>query len=317
MDLLSDILSHVQLAGTLYFRTSFTSPWSVRVPAYENVARFHFAHKGRCFVRVHKDRPPVQLEQGDLVIITQGASHTLYSDPKNENESVMLDRVVEDSGFKGEGALVYGVPGSNHQTQLVCGHFAFATNSRHPLIDALPSYIQIANYGEEAGAWMEQTLRVIGSEAGRGHLGGDLIALKMSEIIFAQALRSYLATQGMERPVLAGFADPQIAAALTAVHKEPAYPWTLDDLARIAGMSRTSFATRFSERMSMTALGYITYWRMQIAQRKLAQTQEPIIEIAESVGYNSEAAFGRAFKKHLSDAPAAYRRRTRQALELA
>ena len=125
MDLLSDILSQLRLSGTLYFRTSFTSPWSIQVPAYSDVARFHFAWKGRCLVRVADAFSPVMLEQGDLIIIPRGATHTLYCDPKTEREAVQLDQVIERSGFDGRGALVYGEPGTDHETQLVCGHFAF------------------------------------------------------------------------------------------------------------------------------------------------------------------------------------------------
>lgn len=312
MDLLSDILSRLKLSGTLYFRTSFTSPWSIRVPAFENVSRFHFAHKGRCLVRIAPDEPPVHLEQGDLVIITRGAAHTLFCDPKTENLAVQLDSVVQESGFTGSGALVYGEPGTDHETQLVCGHFAFDPHARHMLLEALPSHIHIQNYGEAAGSWMESTLRVIGSEAGRAQPGGDLIALKMSEIIFAQALRSYLASPDADRPVIAGFADPGIARALAAIHKDPAHGWSLEELATIAGMSRTSFATRFADRMTTTPLGYITHWRMQLAQQQLVHSDDPIIEIAESVGYHSEAAFSRVFKKHHLTPPATYRRNLQQ-----
>ena len=308
MDLLSDILAHMRMSGTLYFRTAFTSPWSIRVPSFENVARFHYAHKGRCMIRVRPDEPPVLLEQGDLVIIMRGASHTMYCDPKTENLAVQLERVVQDSGFNGKGALVYGPTGTDHATQLVCGHFAFDGSARSLLIEALPDYIHIANYGEAAGPWMEQTLKVIGAEAGHHRMGGDLIALKLSEIIFAQALRTYLAAAGSERPVLAGFADPNIARALAAIHERPGEPWTIDALARIAGMSRTAFAIRFSECMDMTPIGYLTHWRMEIAGQMLARSTEPIIEIAEQVGYGSEASFSRAFSKHQAKAPAAYRR---------
>ena len=308
MDLLSDILSHMQLSGTLYFRTSFTSPWSIRVPSFENVARFHFAHKGRCLIRVGKDQSPVLLEQGDLVIIMRGAAHTLYCDPKTENQAVMLDKVVEESGFTGTGALVYGEFGTNHETQLICGHFAFGKDASHLLIDALPSHIHIRNYGATSGAWMENTLKVIGNEAGRDNMGSDLIALKLSEIIFAQALRTYLEEVEPDVPVLAGFADPNIARVLTSVHKDPGHHWALDSLAEIAGMSRTAFAMRFSQCMGITPLGYITDWRMQIALQQLATTNDPIIAIAENAGYGSEAAFSRAFKKHHMKAPATYRR---------
>jgi AraC family transcriptional regulator, activator of mtrCDE len=309
MDLLSDILSHMQLSGTLYFRTSFTSPWSIKVPSFENVARFHFAHKGRCLVRVGKDHNPVALEQGDLIIIMRGEAHSLYCDPTTEDHAVMLDKVVEQSGYDGSGTLVFGGEfGTHHETQLVCGHFSFARHANHLLIDALPPYIHIRNYGEAAGHWMESTLRVIGTEAGRAHMGGDLIALKMSEIIFAQALRAYLNTEGENRPVMSGFTNPNIARALTAVHKDPAHAWTLGELAKIAGLSRTSFAMRFVKCMTLTPMGYITRWRMQLASRKLLKTDDPIIKIAEDVGYQSEAAFSRVFKKHHNTAPATYRR---------
>ncbi len=172
----------------------------------------------------------------------------------------------------------------------------------------MPSHIHIRNYGETSGRWMENTLRVIGNEAGLAQMGGDLIGLKMSEIIFAQALREYLSTNGAERPVLSGFSNPNIARALSAVHKGPAYPWTLGELAKIAGLSRTSFAMKFMKCMSITPMGYITNWRMQLASQKLLKTHDPIIKIAEEVGYQSEAAFGRVFKKYHHIAPATYRR---------
>lgn len=311
MDLLSDILSRLKLSGTLYFRTSFTSPWSVRVPPFENVSRFHLAHRGRCFVRVKDSPQPVLLEQGNLIIITAGAEHTLYCDPKTENLAVELDDVVQMSGFSGSGTLVYGAHGTNHETQLVCGHFAFDDSASHPLINALPPYIHIRNYGETAGSWMEHTLKVIGAEACRDDMGSDLIGLKLSEIIFAQALRTYLGAEGADKPVFAGFSDPNIARALKAIHADPAHVWTLEKLAAIAGMSRTSFVTKFSKCMSTTPLNYVTQWRMQIAKQLLADTSAAIIEIAGDVGYQSEAAFGRVFKKHFSVAPATYRRELR------
>ena len=308
MDLLSDILSCLRLTGTLYFRTSFTAPWSIQVPAFENVARFHFAHRGRCLVRIGDDGPRVELAQGDLVIITRGAAHLLFADPASEHQPVQLDDVLEASGFSGDGALVYGDSGSGHDTQLVCGHFAFDADASHPVIDALPAHIHIRDYGEAAGTWMEQTLRVIGAEAGRGDMGSDLIALKLSEIVFAQALRTYLLAEGADRPGLAGLADPALARAIAAVHRDPARDWSLEDLAAEAAQSRTTFVTRFSQRMAMTPFAYLTHWRMQIARRRLAAEGAAIIDVAESVGYGSEAAFGRVFKKHFGVTPARYRR---------
>lgn len=308
MDLLSDILSQLKLTGTLYFRTSFTSPWGVRVPSFEQVSRFHFAHRGRCLVRVKNDEDPVALEQGDLIIITRGAGHTLYCDPETEGLALELDQVVTESGFTGHGTLVYGEPGSHHETQLICGHFAFEEDARHPLIDGLPAYVHISNYGQAAGNWMENTLKVIGTEAGVDNLGSNLIALKMSEIIYAQAIRTYLSTEKAKNSGLAGFSDPVIEKALTAIHQSPARAWTLERLAEIAGVSRTLLSVKFGRCLSTTPNGYLAQWRMQLARQKLIESSEAIIKIAEAVGYHSETAFGRAFKKYFDIAPATYRR---------
>lgn len=311
VDLLSDILCRLELTGTLYFRTSFTSPWGVRVPSFRNVARFHFAHKGGCFVRVAGASNLVVLGQGDLIIIPGGAEHTLFCDPNSEGQAIALDTVVEESGFTGHGALVYGEPGSHQETQLVCGHFAFDEEASHPLIDALPACIHIENHSETAGRWMDSTLSVIGEETARGGVGGDFIAIRMAEIIFAQALRSYLANEGADQPVLSAFTDKNIAPVLGVIHADPSRRLTLEFLSRVAGMSRTSFIAKFSESLSMTPLKYVTFWRMQFARQQLLRSERSLLVIAEAVGYQSESAFSRVFKKHHGVAPATYRRRNR------
>jgi len=298
----------MEVQGTLYFRTAFTSPWSVGVPQFENVARFHYAHKGRCLVRVAEADDYITLEQGDLMIIPRGAPHTLFCDPESEHESVMVDRVIEESGFTGRGALVWGEPGTNYETQLVCGHFTFGPHALHPIIEALPSQIVVKNYGETSGSFLEHTLKLIGEETGSTHPGGDVIAIKLSEIIFAQALRAYLESDGANFPVLAAFKDPRLLRVLEAIHSRPDLSWTLENLAELAGMSRSNFTAKFSENMAMSPLKYITDWRMQLARLTLSKSQRPMIEIAQSIGYQSEAAFGRVFKKHIGMAPASYRK---------
>jgi len=259
-------------------------------------------------VRVDEAKDAVLLEQGDLILITKGASHVLFCDPSTENQAVHLDQVVQESGFSGHGTLVYGEPDTHHETQLICGHFAFDEYAQHPLIDALPPYIHIKNYGEEAGNWMESTLKVIGAEAGQNSLGSNIIALKMSEIIYTQAMRMYLSTDGAKNKALAGFSDPAISKALEAIHQSPEHPWSLLELSSVAGLSRTSLLNRFSECLSISPHSYITQWRMQIARQHLIDTNSAIIDVAESVVYKSEAAFGRVFKKHFDIGPATYRR---------
>ena len=308
LDLLSDILTRLSLTGTLYFRTSFTKPWGVAVPAYENVARFHYVHRGECLIRVDGVAKPYALAQGSLLIVPHGAGHALYCGHDPDNTVLPLDRVLENSGFDGKGVLVHGGAAGGHEAQLICGHFAFDPNARHVLLDRLPPAILIESYGEESGTWMEATLRLIGTEAGGRKMGGDLIALKLSEAIFAQALRSFLDSEGADAAGLAGFADARICRALDAMHGAPDRAWRLQDLAREAGISRTGFAGLFAEKMGMTPMQYLSSWRMELAKQALAQGEGGIAEIAMDVGYASDTAFTRVFKKEVGQTPAGYRR---------
>ena len=314
-DLLSDILMQLSMKGTLYFRTSFRPPWGVRVPSYSNVARFHFVHRGECMIRHENGGDPLRLAQGDLVIIPQGAAHALYCQPETETEALPLETVLERAGYKGEGVLIYAGDDNlqDRETQLICGHFSIADGQEHPIFDRLPPFVHVPDYGAEAGQWMEASLRMIGAEAGRQSMGGDLIALKLSETIFAQALRAFLASPAAEDVGLSGFSDPQLARALTMIHADPSHGRTLDALAREAGMSRTGFAVRFAEKVGMPPLQYVTYWRMQLACRALRETGKSIADVAADVGYSSESGFSRVFKKEKGLPPARYRASVRAA----
>tara|TARA_R110002096_G_scaffold269520_2_gene463349 strand:+ start:4263 stop:5219 length:957 start_codon:yes stop_codon:yes gene_type:complete len=307
LDLLSDILTRLSLRGSLYFRTSFTEPWGVRVPAFRDVARFHFAHRGEALVRVGEGKQPVHLAQGDLIIIPHGTAHVLSCRHTGPDEALPLDDVLSRSGFPGHGTLVWGGDETTRDTQLICGHFALADGSRHLLFDRLPPFIHLRGYGDEAGPWLEATLKVIGAEAGGARLGGDLIALKLSEAIFAQAIRAHIEQTAEGSSGVAGFADPQLARALTSFHRTPAGDWTVASLAREAGLSRTGFAERFTQRLGVTPMSYVTSWRMQIAREALVTRGLSVAEAAEVSGYASESAFSRVFKKEIGLSPAAFR----------
>jgi len=309
LDLLSDILTNLSMRGTLYFRTSFTKPWGVAVPAYENVARFHFAHRGQCLVAVDGADEPVSLAQGDLIIIPHGAAHDLYCGHLPERTIMPLDAVLQKSGYDGSGVLVYGGGGPHSETQLICGHFSFVPKARHILMERLPPYIHIQNYGESAGKWMEATLRLIGEEAGGTRMGGDLIALKMSEVILAQAVRSFMESDEAVNWGLGAFSDANLRRALDAFHKSPTEAWTVASLAQAAGMSRTSFAVAFQKSMNMTPMEYVTGWRLEIAKKQLSNPTKTLSDAAESAGYASDSAFSRAFKKATGLTPAVFKKR--------
>lgn len=306
MDLLSSILSLLKMSGSIYFRTSFNSPWGVEVPTHTDVCRFHYVHRGQCYIRLNPEENPVCLKQGDLALITRGARHILC-DPQ-DSDIKHLDTLVEDTGFSGKGALLAGNPETGHETQLICGHFAFDPGATHILLESLPALILIKDYGSAAPDWLDNSLNMISAELGSGKLGCDLIALKLSEIICTQAIRHYIETDGRSQPGLAGFTDLHIRSALIAMHKNPEAHWTVEELAKLAGMSRTSFSNRFTELIGNTPLNYLIDWRMQLARQLLLDTNTAIINIALKTGYQSEAAFGRIFKRYFNMPPASFRR---------
>jgi AraC family transcriptional activator of mtrCDE len=307
LDLLSDILTNLSVRGTLYFRTAFTPPWGVAVPAFQNVARFHFAHRGDCMVRVAGTDARILLAQGDLIIVPHGAQHDLYCGHDPDSIVLPLDSVIHRSGYSGTGVLVYGGEDELRETQLICGHISFDPHSNHLLVQRLPSYIHLKNYGETAGRWMDATLRVIGEEAGSQRMGGDLIALKMSEAIFAQAIRTFVESDQARECGLAGFSDVNLQRALDAFHKAPDEEWSVKKLARGAGMSRTSFAVLFQRKMEMTPMQYATSWRMEVAKKHLSENRS-LSDAAERVGYASDSAFARVFKKETGMTPAGFRK---------
>ena len=175
-------------------------------------------------------------------------------------------------------------------------------------MERLPPFIHLKNYGEQAGKWMEATLRVIGDEAGGKRMGGDLLALKMSEAILAQAIRSFLESSDAPAWGLAGFSDKKLRRALDAFHKAAHESWTVENLAQAAGMSRTGFAVLFQKKMAMTPMEYVTGWRIEIAKQMLVIPSTPIAEVAEGVGYASDSAFARVFKKETGLTPASFRK---------
>ncbi len=310
LDFLSDILTSLSVRGTLYFRTSFTKPWGVEVPSYQNVARFHFAHRGSCYVSVSGVPDPVFLAQGDLVIIPHGASHQLYSGGDPELTVMPLDAVLKESGYDGSGVLVFGGEEPQSESQLICGHFTFDQTARHILLERLPPFIHITNYGEHAGRWMEASLQMIGEEAGGRKMGGDLIALRMSEVILAQAIRYFVESNDADEFALGAFTDKNLSRAMDAFHKAPAARWTVESLANTAGMSRAGFAAQFQKQMRMSPMEYVTTWRMEIAKRTLQQPKTSLTDAAESAGYASNSAFTRAFKKETGQTPAEFRRQS-------
>ena len=308
MDVLSDILSLLRLQGTLYFSTELSRPWGIRVPAFGRVARFHLVVRGRCWVRVC-DGEPRELQKGDLILIPHGAEHILSDEP--DRPTLSVDEVVERTGFTGHGALVYGGEDDGSPTRLVCGHFAFDEDLTHPLVSQLPAAVQVQWDTHVLGSPLEEVFEFIAHEALEARPGYEAVVKRLSEVLFVQIIRHWHERTKDDPAFVAGLQDPQVAAALTAIHEDPAAPWTVESLGREAAMSRTAFAERFREVVGETPHDYLTRWRMLRARHLLRESDRSLDRIARLVGYESGPSFSRAFKKRVGLPPGAYRKTAR------
>lgn len=305
MDVLSDILDHLRLRGTLYFSTDFAKPWGVQVPAFRNVARFHMVARGSCWIGVG-DGERVRLEPGDLALIPHGHAHVLADDRSTPARA--LDEVVEVAGFSGSGTLVYGGDDdSSAPARLVCGHFEFDERYHHPILRRLPDLILIRWAEHLERGSVETLIRAITEEVFAARPGYEAVVRRLSEVLFVRAVQAW-AQRDDPAGILSAFADPRLAPALEAIHSDPGGRWTLETLARKAALGRSAFASRFRDAVGLTPHSYVTLWRMQSARRLLTESHLTLEQIAMQTGYDSAASFSRAFRKETGQAPGAYRR---------
>ena len=311
MDILSDILDVLKFKGCLYFTTNFGSPWGVKVPHYHNTARFHLVTQGSLWITVENCADPIRLGNGDFIIIPHGAAHEMRDDLNNK---VVMQTSDEQGTFDDDGNLVLGDTDSDSITRLVCGHFEFDAAFQHPIFEQLPTYILIRKEESEKVPWFNQALLVMASEAGDNKLGYSEILKRMSEILFIHTVRVWSERETGQTNFMAAVTDPKIGRSLNALHAQPNCRWTVEDLAKAAGMSRTAFAEQFSKLTGLTPMQYVTVWRVQKAQRMLIENDASVEWVAAQVGYESVAAFSRVFKKIAGEGPGAFRRNNKPSL---
>lgn len=301
MDALSQILSTVELAGSLYFPALFRARWGLAVPANTDVCRFHVVVEGGCLLTAGGKE--AWLERGDLALVPHGRAHGLQDEP--ETPLMDLGEALEAKRYPGTGLFEWGEDGA--PCRLVCGHFAFDQEATHPLLEALPTLVHLKATPTYDFRWVDQVMRFMGEEMHSQRPGSELIAQRLSEILFVQVVRHYGETSASPVPVLAALTEPRLSRALFAMHSELDRQWHLEDLAARAAMSRTAFAQRFTELIGSTPMKYLLSQRMNLAA-KLLRTGARSAEIAGRVGYRSEAAFARKFKLVHGVGPGEYRR---------
>jgi AraC-like DNA-binding protein len=303
MDVLSDVLTSIHLGGGVYFRCEMSAPWGMAIPA-TSVAEFHVIVHGTCWLRLPDRQELIALHGGDMVAFPHGGAHGLVDAPDRKERTAA--EIIEGQNLEHFGPVTHG--GGGIPASILCGYFEFDRDSLHPLVAALPPFIHLRGTSISEFAWLQTALNFMIHETLAAKPGADAVVSRLAGVLFVQMVRAYIEQLKSPPAMLAAIADKQIGAALALMHKDPAQAWTLETLARNAGMSRSALATRFHQLVGDSPMQYLTMWRMQLARKFLGETALSTTAIAERVGYQSEASFSKAFKKAVGTGPGAYRR---------
>ncbi len=304
MDVLTDVLNALHLQSTLYCRAELTAPWMLRF-APTHIATFHVVEQTSCWLQVDGEPTAVALADGDVIMLPHGTGHQIGHAPNTTVvATIQLDQeiptVCQVRHFEGDGA----------HTTLLCGLFNFDQDNGHPLLQQLPPLIHIGRAAGQTSERLDATLKFLASEAGSSRPGTETMIKRLADILFVQIIRFWVEYQAKASSGwLSALRDPQISAALALIHRCPERAWTVQGLAQEVALSRAAFAARFSNLVGEPPLHYLTGWRLRTAAGLLRRRELGMAEIAERVGYQSEVAFSKAFKRELGVAPGTYRRR--------
>ena len=317
-DVLSDVLRAVRLTGAVYFDFELSSPWVAEAPPSREIAakvmpgaqrviEYHLLARGACWGHV-VGQEPMRLREGDLIVFPQGDAHVLSSAPGMRAAPDMSAFARPSTPLP----IVYELGGGGpERARVVCGFLGCDERPYNPLLTALPTVIHLAAAGPHATiGWLGTLLNIAVKESGSARAGSENVLARLSELMFVEAIRRYLETlPPAQTGWLAGLRDPVVGQALSALHGQPSESWTVERLARLVGLSRSVFAERFTDMVGQPPMQYLALWRMQLASRLLVEGGQ-VAAVACAVGYESEAAFSRAFKKLVGQAPATWRRGT-------
>jgi AraC-like DNA-binding protein len=319
---LSDVLRTVRLTGALFFLVDASSPWTIALPdgralapavlpRAQHVISYHVVTGGSCWGAV-RGGPSVRLEAGDVLVFPRGHAYAMSIAPDISGAPAVADVL----GFMREmaaGRLPFTVReggGGPDRLRLVCGFLGCDLRPFNPLLAALPPMLHLRRDACQPADPLGQLIDFTVAESRERRPGGECVRLRLSELMFVEVVRRYLAGRLAEDAGwLTGLRDPLVGRALAHLHARPSHPWTIEDLAREVGSSRSVLADRFAHFVGHPPMQYLTRWRMQVAARLLAEGAPKVAAVAREVGYDSEAAFSRAFKKVAGVAPGNWRRR--------
>jgi AraC-like DNA-binding protein len=315
MDAFSEILSGVKLNGAVFFSAEFSAPWGFSSPGSnamaamlalgaEHLVLFHFVIEGGAIVEL-TDGPSIELKPGDVVIVPHG-------DPHHMSSSKAAVRPFPNYGIaakiQSRDLSPLRAGGGGDTSRFVCGYLTCDPYLSRPILNGLPPAFKINIRTDRSGHWLESCILHLVEEAASGRVGSEAMLAKFSEALFVDTLRRYVAgLPEQQMGWLAGTRDPVVGKSLGLLHSRIAHPWTIADLADEVGISRSALVERFTRYLAEPPMTYLTRWRLQLASRSLEKTSRGVAEIAADVGYESEAAFNRAFKREFGQPPGRYR----------
>jgi AraC-like DNA-binding protein len=303
-DPLGEALHFLRMAGAFYCRSELTARWGMTLPPMQGYLWFHVVTDGRALLEAG-DEHGHWLQPGDLALVPHGEGHLLRSEPDVSAPGI-LELDLEHPSDRYE-ILRHGEGGA--PTTLVCGAVRFDHPAARNLVGILPQTIVIEASDTPRASSMQSALRLMALEAREFRPGGEAVITRLADILVIQAIRAWIETAPAARTGwLGALQDPQIGRALALIHGHPARSWTVAGLAGELAMSRSAFAARFTDLVGEPAMQYVTRWRMQVAQAALADGGATVGELADRLGYRSEAAFARAFKRVIGVPPGAVRR---------
>jgi AraC-like DNA-binding protein len=322
-DLLSDVLRNIRLTGALFFQVDASSPWveelpaasafaGVLLPEAQHIVSYHVVTEGSCWGRLLPGRgTPVHLEAGDVMVIPHGHAYVMSS-PSGLRASYSPDEGVAFLRAMARGKLPSTVTeggGGPERLRVLCGFLGCDVRPFNPVLATLPSLLHVRGTTDGERGGLGALVQLAVAETRERRPGGHAVMLRLSELLFVEVVRHHLQNApSRQRGWLAGLRDPLVGRALATLHGRPADPWTLGRLAREVGASRSTLAERFTRFAGAPPMQYLARWRMQLAARRLAEDTAKVSAIALEVGYESEAAFSRAFKRVVGASPDAWRR---------
>ena len=314
MDAFSEILSGVKLNGAVFFNAEFSSPWGLSVPASKQIVDrfvpgathallYHLVVDGSAFIEM-ADGETLELKSGDVVIFPNGDAHHMSS---KGAKRPFPNYGISDK-IQGRDLTPLHAGGGGETSRFVCGYMTCDPHISRPILNGLPPVFKVNIRMDRSGQWLESSILHLVDEAISGRVGSEAMLAKLSEALFVDTLRRYVAgLPEQQRGWLTGARDPIVGKSLGLLHRRVAHPWTIASLADEVGISRSALVQRFTRYLSEPPMAYLTRWRLQLAARSLEKTSRGVAEIASDVGYESEAAFNRAFKREFGRPPGQYR----------